>query len=268
MKNRLFVLAVALLLASNAFGSHHDCFRAYRTTITNQSGGKAIVKKAKGISGISRKSEIPNHSAISILVKKRGAELEVSAGPEDNKSMREINFFSKEPNVFSANVYLNNKGVTSNGFYTKEQTYNVKLVNESGGMVKILDSCAASGTGKTLADGKSMTISVKPDGYIVVQSGPEDRKVNYRINFADQTDKNASITFIERGFMSNGIQHKGLDIRTQRVMAPKPFQKAEIAAGKKIMKDRKIRVKTQAKSIKIKRQPMMMQNRHLRPIAG
>jgi hypothetical protein len=219
--NKKMILLVVFFTAPNLVASHSACFRPYRAEVSNKSGGVAIVQKTSGLSGIARKTEFDPNSAITIMVKKRGAELAVLAGPEDNKSLREIEFYSKEPNMFTAQVTLNPKGVSTSGFYTKNIVYNVKFINESGAIVRINDTCGIKGPERVLADGKSVTLSVQPGAYIMVQSGPENRKVNYRINFADQTGDNPTITFVKRGFMSSGIQHKNLELQAQRISMPR-----------------------------------------------
>ncbi len=223
MNKRIVVVALSLISSGSAFAARSECFRPYRVEISNKSGGLADVKRVKGLSGVSSTTEIPYQSSIIVMVKKRGAELKISAGPEDAKSTREIEFYSKEPNSYSANVILNQKGVATNGFSTKEMIYQIKVINESGGNVKITETCAVSGAGNTLGEGKSMTMSVKPDGYIVVQSGPEGKKVTYRITFADQTGDNPTLTFSKRSFMSSGIQQKNLDVQIKRVLGNRIF---------------------------------------------
>lgn len=241
MNKKVLIFATSITIFHSTFSAHTDCFRPYRAEISNKSGGVANVKKTRGLSGVTRQDEIENNNSVTVMVKKRGAELKVSAGPEENKFTREIEFYSKEPNSFAANVVLNSKGVQTSGFYTKDHTYDVKVFNESGGVVKIIDGCSATGVGRSLSDGKTMTISVKPDSYIVVESGPENRKISYRINFADQTGENPTITFVKRGFMSSGVQQKNLEIQARRVFAPGGFvnYRAKIMAGQRLIKRKK-----------------------------
>ena len=237
MGKKLMVITLGLLVSGSIFAAHSRCFRPYRAEIINKSGGTADVKKVRGLSGLTRKDEIENNNTVTVMIKKRGAELDVTAGPEENKYSKEIEFYSKEPNTFSAaNVMLNPKGIATSGFNTTDKPYQVKVMNESGGLVQITDSCGVSDVSRKLSDGKSMNISVKPDGYIMVQSGPENRKINYRVHFADKTGDNPTITFVKRGFMSSGIQHKNLDIQTRRVFAYEgfAFPKVTFMAAKKI----------------------------------
>ena len=231
MMNKSFKLVLAGLFCSlQLVASHSDCFRKYMVTLSNQSGGAADIKSTKGIRGASRKTELDNNDSIRILIQKRGAELTVNAGPENNKSTRTVKFYSKNFRNHNPSVTLNQKGFVAEGFSQKEVNFSVTIVNQSGGIAHILDTCEATGKGTTIADGKSSKITVKPSGYIVISSGPEKQKSQTKVVFADQTNDQPSLTLTKRGFFNKGVQSKGLEVQTQRVsvvrMHKKPTRKA------------------------------------------
>ncbi len=240
MNKIVSALALGLIITGSQLAARSDCFRPYKVEFSNKSGGLATVQKTNGISGISRKTEMENNSAVTVMVKRLGAEIKVIAGPEGNKSMREIEFFCKEPNVFTAQVVLNPKGVTTSGFYTENKSFEVRIINESGGNLKVFDIVAVTGLDpkQILADGKSVLLTVQPGASIMVHSGPENRKVNYRINFAEQTGANPTVTFTKRGFTNRGIQHKNVEIKTQRVNVIRSLRRpyARVAAEAVVMK--------------------------------
>jgi hypothetical protein len=219
MNKLIGALALSFIITGSQFAARSDFFRPYRTEISNKSGGLALVQKTNGISGLSRKTEMENNTSVTVMVKKLGAELKVMAGPEGNKTMREVEFFCKEPNVFTAQVILNPKGVTTNGFYTENKPYDVRVINESGGNLVVLDAGVVTGLDRkqVLPDGKASMLTVRPGSFIVVHSGPENKKMNYRINFAEQTGANPTVIFKNRGFANRGVEHKNVEIRTQRV---------------------------------------------------
>ena len=219
MNKYLKALLLSLLCSAQLFASRSDCFDPYKVTFINKSGGIADVKRTKGIRGASKNTELENNSSIRILIQKRGSEITVKAGPEDNKSSREIKFYSKDFRHHQPTVVLNQKGFSAEGFSQKPINFSVKIENQSGGTARILDTCDASGKGSTIGDGKSTTINVKPSSYIVVQAGPEKQKIQTKIVFAEQSGDQPSITLVKRGFMSRGIQSRNLKIQAQRMPA-------------------------------------------------
>ena len=219
MNKYIKALLLSLLCSAQLFASHSDCFDPYKVTLINKSGGIADVKRTKGIRGASKNSELENKSSIRILIQRRGSEITIQAGPEDNKSSREITFYSKDFRSYLPTVVLNQKGFSAEGFSQKPINFSVKIENQSGGTARILDTCDTSGKGSTIADGKSITINVKPSSYIIVQAGPEKQKIQTKIVFAEQSGDQPSITLVKRGFMSRGIQSRNLKLQAQRVPA-------------------------------------------------
>ncbi len=212
-------LLLSLLCSAQLFASHSDCFDPYKVTFINKSGGAADVKKTKGVRGVSKNTELENNSSIKILIQKRGAEITVKAGTENNKSSREIKFYSKDFHSHQPTIVLNPKGFSTEGFSQKPINFSVKIENQSGGTARILDTCDASGKGSTIGDGKSTTVNVKPSAYIVVEAGPEKQKIQTKIVFAEQSGDQPLITLVKRGFMSRGIQSRNLKMQVQRVPA-------------------------------------------------
>lgn len=238
MNKIVSALALCLIITGSQFAARSDCFRPYKAEISNKSGGLAVVQKTHGISGISRKAELENNSTIHVMIKKLGAELEVMAGPEDAKSMRHVKFFCKEPNTFTAQVMINPKGLTTSNFYTENKPYDVKVINESGGNLMVVETVAAGSMKQTtLVDGKAATLTVRPGAYIVVKAGPENRKVSYRIDFAEQTGANPTVVFTKRSFVTRGITHKDVEVKAYRefhgIGIRKPIRRA--AAEQAIM---------------------------------
>lgn len=235
MNKLISALALGLIITgSQLAGTHSHFFRPYRAEISNKSGGLALIQKTNGISGISRRTEIENNTAVTVMVKRLGAELKVLAGPEGNKSMREVAFFCKEPNVFTAQVVLNPKGLTTNGFFTENKPYDVKVINDSGGNLVVLDTAAVTGIDRKqiLPDGKSSMLTVRPGSFIVVHSGPENRKMNYRINFAEQTGSNPTVIFTKReGLTRKGVQTKNVEITTDRVQTFRSLRRSHARAA-------------------------------------
>lgn len=217
MIKRIGALALSLIITSSQFAARSDCFRPYQAEISNKSGGLAIVQKTHGIAGISRKVELENNSTIRVMIKRLGAELEVLAGLEDAKSLRHVKFFCKEPNTPTAQVILNPKGIATSNFYTENKPYDVKIINESGGNLMVVETVAAGSMKQTtLVDGKTATLTVRPGAYIVVKAGPENKKVSYRIDFAEQTGVNPTVLFTNRSFTSRGITHKDVEVKAYR----------------------------------------------------
>ncbi len=254
MNKPIYAIALSLICCSSAVEARQNCFRPYQAMVSNFSGGLADVKKTKGICGITRKTDIENRQSVHIIVKMRGAKLKVEAGPEGNKSTREIEFYSKNyKSTELPQVVLNLKGFASKGFYAKEQTFNVELKNESGGNAKLVDGCAVSGIGSTISQDKSIKISVKPDSYVIIESGPEHQKVSYKIRFVDQIGDHPTIILGQRGFFTSGISGRHLLIQSHRIgrkkiaLRPKidqPTTKAELRARKILTwKERKAKAK-------------------------
>ncbi len=217
MNKIIKTLITALLCSTPLFASHSDCFRNYTVTLVNRSGGDADFEKTQGVRGVSRHTKLDNNSSIQILIQKRGANIEVKAGPEGNKSNRNVHFYSKDFRNHRPTVTLNQKGLTADGFSQKPISFNVKIENQSGGTAQIIDACDSSGRGNSISDGKTTSISVKPSGYIIVEAGPEKQKIRSKIVFAEQTGDQPAVTLIQRGFMSKGIQGRDLEIQAQRI---------------------------------------------------
>lgn len=233
MKKIYSALALALLITGNQFAARSECFRPYHAEISNKSGGIATIQKTHGISGISRNQVMENSTAMRVMIKKLGAEFKVMAGPEGNKTMREVAFYCKEPSTtLTAQVILNPKGLTTNGFYTENKPYDVIIMNDSGGILEVLDTVATGVIDHKIADGKSAKLTVRPGGYIIVLAGAENRKVKYRINFAEQTGINPTVTFTKRSFTNRGIQSKNVEIKTHRVYSVRNARRtpAQLAA--------------------------------------
>lgn len=268
MKNYVSLLILSVLCSASIFADHRSCFDPYQVTLINRSGGIADVTKTKGIRGASKKTELENNSSIKILIQKRGAEITVKAGPEDNKSSREIDFYSKDFRHYQPTVVLNQKGFSAEGFSQKPINFSVKIDNQSGGNARIIDTCDTSGKGSSIADGKSTTIQVKPSSYIVVEAGPEKQKLQTKIVFAEQSGDQPLITLVKRGFMSRGIQSRNLKIQTQRVPVMfkkhvRPMQRSMAPVAKvkngKLMRNGRYR----KRAIVIPEQPKYI-NRHVR----
>ena len=261
MNKYIKALLLSLLCSAQLFADRSDCFEPYKVTFINKSGGIADVKKTKGIRGASKNSELENNSSVKILIQNRGSEITVKAGPEGNKSSREIKFYSKDFRSHLPTVVLNQKGFSAEGFSQKPINFCVKIENQSGGIARILDTCDASGKGSTISDGKSITINVKPSSYIVVQAGPENQKIQTKIVFAEQSGDQPSITLVKRGFMSRGIQSRNLKIQAQRV--PAIFKKhiKQVLKVEKVKNGRKTRYRRRAIIVPEKTEYI---NRHVR----
>lgn len=217
--NKKSVLIAVFACYAAALSAREDCFNSYNIAVNNNSGGLLEVKKTKGLVGISRKTELQDGQSATAVVKRRGSELKVVAGPEDQKSSRSVDIHSRMIGAHQPEITFTQNGIETRGFYTKDNNYKVVINNQSGGIARILRTCQVSGTPQKVAPGKSVNISVKPDAYIIVEIGPEKKKVTYQINFADQTGKEPSITLGKRSFSTNGIMPKDLLIRSQRITA-------------------------------------------------
>ena len=254
-------LIATLLCSTQLFASHSDCFRNYTVTLINRSGGEADFKKTRGIRGASRQTELENNSSIQLLIQKRGAEIEVKTGPEGNKSNHAIKFYSKDFRNYRPTVTLNQKVHVADGFSQKPINFNVKIENQSGGTARIVDACDASGRGNSISDGKTISINVKPSGYIVVEAGPEKQKIRSKIIFADQTGDQPTITLIKRGFMSKGVQGRNVEIQAQRVPAVARMKQSKPAP--KVKKGKEAPKKISYKNQGIKDKPAYI-NPHVR----
>ena len=232
---------LSLVFTSIITSAPRDCFQPYQVNLINQSGGIAMVKKAKNIAGIAGGQELENNSSATMMIKKRGATLEVMAGEEDKKTEREITFFGKEPGIFAAYVTINPKGVATSGFSTKDQSYNVRLVNQSGGTVQVFQECKGKVTSiNRIGEGQSVNIAVRPGMFIDVQSGPENRKINYRLTFGDRTGDKPTINFVKRSFLNRGIQATDINVQTGRVGRIAKFsdisRRAQLRTSKALLK--------------------------------
>lgn len=264
MNKLLTILTLSTLLSANIFAAHSACFRPYSVSVANKSGGMAEVKKTEGIRGVAKKSEIPNNSSVRIIIQKRGAQIEIKAGPEGNKSEREVKFYSKDPRNFRPMVVLNPKGLSTEGFSTKLVNFSVKIENQSDGTARIIDTCDASGKGSTIGEGKSTSISVRPSGYIIVEAGPENQKMRYKIIFADQRGDNPSIILGKRGFFTSGVQGKSLDIQVKRVPIMHPV-KQKMEQKMKEMKPKRVNMKKRSSRYDMKTEKIKnVKNIHVR----
>ncbi len=231
MNKRVSALALCLIVTGSQFAARSDCFQPYHAEISNKSGGLAIIQKTSNISGLSRRSEIENNTTVKVMVKKAGAELHVVSGPENDKTSHVVPFFCKEPNTLTGHVTLNPKGVETRGFYTENKAYDVKIVNESGGILTILNTVATGIKDHTLADGSSAMLTVRPGGSIDVHTGPENRKILHHIMFAEQTGANPTITFGSRGLIHSGIHSKDLVIAKGRPHVVRSVRKTPARAA-------------------------------------
>lgn len=229
--NKKTALLALIACYSAAFGARGDCFNSYNVQVNNNSGGLMEVKKTKGLVGISRKTELQDGQSARALVQRRGSELRVVAGPEDDKSTRNVTLHSRMIGAHQPEITFTEHGIETRGFYTKDNNYRVLITNQSGGIAKIVDTCQVTGASQKLAQGSSMNITVKPDSYIVAEIGPEKKKVTYQINFADQTGKEPTITFGKRGFTTNGVIPKDLLIKTERISTVKPLMQGTPVAA-------------------------------------
>jgi hypothetical protein len=247
MISRLSALAFIALVVHTPIAARSDCFRPYRVEIANQSGGLAVIQKSNGLAGIARKAEIPNNQAVTVMVKRRGASVDILAGSEGTKSSRAVTFYGKEPNSFPAQVALLPKEVSTKGFHTQNASYTVKLTNQSGGILSIVGGCVTvPDTHRTMAEDSSVMLSVQPGDFIIIQSGVENKKVKHRLLFSEQHGANPVVTVTKRGFTTRGINHKDVDVQTQRFFGNKGLYKVRTQVTKKFLSKRKAQQDQQA----------------------
>lgn len=206
----------AFALVPSAFAAHTSNFQPYSLVINNNSGGLLEVKNSKGLSGISRKMDIEEGQSATAMVKRRGSELRVVAGPENNKKGHVVRVYNKMQGAHRPSVTFTETGVVTNGFFTQEKNFRVTLVNHSGGIARIVDASDTTGKGLQISPRQSTVITVKPNSFITIEAGPEKSKMVYKVQFADQTGKNPTIQLTKRSFSSNGIRATDVVVQSQR----------------------------------------------------
>jgi hypothetical protein len=218
MFKKLAAVVTALTLVPSIAASHTANFQSYSLTINNNSGGVLDIKKARGlsISGISRSVDLLDGQSVKAMVKHRNSMIQVVAGPENQKTVRTVQIHNKMLGSHAPSITFNEKGASTSGFYTQEKPYSVTINNRSGGIAQILDTSEATGKGTMIAPMKSAYITVKPNANILIEMGPEKRKLTYKIHFADQSGRNPTITLMRRNFTSNGIHATDVQIQSRR----------------------------------------------------
>ena len=218
MFKKIVAIITALTLVPSVAASHTANFQSYSLTINNNSGGILDIKKARGlaISGIARNVDLLDGQSVKTMVKHRNSMIQVVAGPENEKTVRTVQIHNKIPGGHAPSITFNEKGVSTAGFFTQEKSYSVTINNRSGGIARILDATEATGKGTQIAPMKSTSITVKPNANILIEMGPEKRKLSYKIHFSDQSGRTPTITLTRRSFTSNGISAVDVQIQARR----------------------------------------------------